>query len=76
MADRTPKERLERKAERGFQGYPTGTVAFYGPDSRRATKVVVGVVHDDRGKVREMEKWFSEVRRARRRDWIPVRGTG
>ena len=61
MSDRTPRERLERKAERGFQGYPLGTVAFYGPDNRRATKVAIGIVHDDRGKVREMEKWFSEV---------------
>jgi len=61
MADRTPRERLERKAERGFQGYPIGTVAFYGPDNRRASKVAVGISHDDRGKVREMEKWFSDV---------------
>lgn len=61
MADRTARERLERKAERGFQGYPIGTVAFYGPDNRRATKVVVGIAHDDRGKVRKLEKWFSDV---------------
>ena len=61
MPDRTPRERLESKAERGFQGYPIGTVAFYGPDDRRASKVAVGIVHDDRGNVREMEKWFSEI---------------
>ena len=61
MSDRTPRERLERKAERGFQGYPIGTIAFYGPDNRRASKVAVGIAHDDRGKVREMEKWFSEI---------------
>ena len=53
MSDRTPRERLERKAERGFQGYPIGTIAFYGPDNRRASKVAVGIAHDDRGKVRE-----------------------
>ena len=61
MADRPPRERLERKAERGFQGYPIGTVAFYGPDNRRASKVAVGISRDDRGKVREMEKWVSDV---------------
>lgn len=61
MADRTPRERLERKAERGFQGYPIGTVAFYGPDNVRASKVAVGIVHTDHGNVREMEKWFSDV---------------
>lgn len=61
MTDRTPRERLEREAERGFQGYPIGTVAYYGPDNRRATKVVVGIAHDDRNTVREMTKWLSDV---------------
>ena len=61
MTDRTPRERLRRKSERGFQGYPIGTIAFYGPDSQRATKFAVGIVHRDREPVREMEKWFSEI---------------
>ena len=65
MSDRTPRERLEHRAERGFQGYPIGTVAFYGPDNRRASKVAVGIVHGHRGTVREMEKWFAEVADAR-----------
>ena len=61
MPDRPPRERLRRKADRGFQGYPLGTVAFYGPDNLRATKVVVGIVHREGDKVREMEKWISEI---------------
>ena len=61
MSNRTPRERLKDKAERGFQGYPIGTIAFYGQDNRRASKVVVGIAHDERNTVREVEKWFSEV---------------
>ena len=61
MSDRTPRERLERKAERGFQGYPVGTVAYYGPDNRRATKVAVGISRGARTSVHEMQKWFSEI---------------
>ena len=61
MSDRTPRERLRSKSDRGFRGYPLGTVAFYGPDNRRATKVAVGIVHRDGESVREMEKWISEV---------------
>jgi hypothetical protein len=61
MAERTPRERLQRKAERGFQGYPIGTVAFYGPDAWHATKAAVGIVHREGEKVREMEKWISRV---------------
>jgi len=44
MSERTPRARLYRKSARGFQGYPVGTVAFYGPDNQRhkARTVVVG----------------------------------
>jgi hypothetical protein len=70
MPDRSPKERLRRKADRGFQGYPVGTVAFYGPDNFRATKVAVGVVHREGDDVREMEKWISEVGDVRDDDMI------
>ena len=35
---------LLKRAKRGFRGYPVATVAFYGPDSSRASKVAVGIV--------------------------------
>ena len=35
---------LKKKARRGFRGYPVATVAFYGPDDTRASKVAVGIV--------------------------------
>src|SRR3954465_2920210 len=70
MSDCTPRERLQRKTDRGFQGYPLGTVAFYGPDNLLATKVAVGIVHREGGKVREMEKWISDVSDARYDDTI------
>jgi hypothetical protein len=70
MTDRTPRERLRRRADRGFQGYPLGTVAFYGPDNLRATKVAVGIVHRESGKVREMERWISEIGDVRYDDMI------
>jgi hypothetical protein len=61
MSDRTSRERLRRKGERGFQGHPLGTVAFYGPNDSRATKVAVGIIRREGEHVREMEKWFSDV---------------
>jgi hypothetical protein len=61
MSDRTPRERLQRKSDRGFQGYPLATLAFYGPDNARASKVVVGIVHREKEDVRELEKWLSDV---------------
>lgn len=64
---RQPGKWLQKKAKRGFRGYPVGTVAFYGPDDRRASKVVVGVI-ESRGGEPILRKWFSEDRDLRRAD--------
>lgn len=36
--------RLAKRSRRGFRGFPAATVAFYGPDDARASKVVVSIV--------------------------------
>jgi hypothetical protein len=51
---------LRKKAKRGFRGYPVATVALYGPDDKRASKVAVGIVPEENGKVTELERWYSE----------------
>ena len=38
------RKRLRKKAKRGLRGYPVATVALYGPDNTRATKLTVGIV--------------------------------
>jgi hypothetical protein len=53
------KKSLAKKAKRGFRGYPVATVALYGPDDKRATKVAVGIVPEENGKVTELERWYS-----------------
>ena len=54
------KKRLEKKARRGFRGYPLATLAFYGPDDRSASKVVASIMDgEDEGPV-QMRKWYSE----------------
>ncbi len=35
---------LTKKARRGFRGYPVATIAWYGPDDQRASKVAVGIL--------------------------------
>ena len=37
-------KRLEKRAKKGARGYPVGTLAFYGPDDRRASKMVAAIV--------------------------------
>lgn len=50
---------LHKKARRRSLTYPLATIAYYGPDDQRATKVVVGIV-DKQNNLLAMEKWFSE----------------
>jgi hypothetical protein len=56
---------LTKRANRGFRGYPAATVAFYGPDDRRASKVAVGIVPAEQAAPSEMERWYSEDRDVR-----------
>jgi hypothetical protein len=45
----------------GVRAYPVGTVAFYGPDDQRATKVVAAVIEREGDEVRELRRWTSNV---------------
>jgi hypothetical protein len=51
---------LKKKARRGFRGYPVATVAFYGPDDTRASKVAVGIISSEGAGADPLERWFSE----------------
>ena len=33
-----------QEGQKGLSGFPVATVAFYGPDNRRASKLTVGIV--------------------------------
>lgn len=59
MKIKGPQSPLKKKARRGFRGYPVATVAFYGPDNTRATKVAVGIVLGEGAEPEEMERWFA-----------------
>ena len=51
---------LSKRSNKGFRGYPIGTIAFYGPDDRRASKVAVGVVPREGAGATDLERWFSD----------------
>ena len=38
------RQSLKKRVRRGFRGYPLATIAYYGPDEKRASKVAVGIV--------------------------------
>jgi len=51
---------LERRAQKGFQGYPLGIIAFYGSDDRTAAKAVIGIVEKADGPPQHIRKWVFE----------------
>ncbi len=52
---------IGKAARKGFRGYPVGTVAFYGPDDRRASKAAVGIVRSEGAEPDILERWFSDT---------------
>jgi hypothetical protein len=54
-----------KKAKRGMRGWPVATIAFYGPDLNRATKVAVGIVPAEDAEPSEMRNWKVETGDAR-----------
>jgi hypothetical protein len=54
-------QRIISKASRGHRGDPVGTIAFYGPDDQRASKVVVGISPNASVGISETRKWFDEA---------------
>src|SRR5262245_34844559 len=56
---RQPDKWLRKKAKQGMRGYPVGTVAFYGPDHSRASKVAASVITGE-GREPLLRRWFSE----------------
>jgi hypothetical protein len=50
---------LRKFADRGDQGHPVATLAFYGPDDKKASKAVLGTI-DSEGAEPQLHKWFAE----------------
>lgn len=53
------KDRLAKQRAKGFRGYPVATIAFYGPDDTRATKVSVGIIEHEGAAADILERWYS-----------------
>jgi hypothetical protein len=52
------ENRLTKLSRKGFRGYPVATVAYYGPDESKATKVAVGIIRCEGAEV-ELQHWYT-----------------
>jgi hypothetical protein len=57
----SPLKPLSKKAKKGFQGYPLATIAFYGPDATRATKIAVAIINVEGAEPSVLDRWFVEI---------------
>lgn len=54
------KNPFYKKHKKGNRGYPVGTIAYYGPNNKKATKVVVGVFYTEHGGDPDnIKKWVN-----------------
>jgi len=60
MAQGKYKKALTKRVRKGQKGYPVATVAFYGPDNTRASKVVCSIIEHEGADPEPMRKWFTE----------------
>lgn len=51
---------MNRKFRPGFRGFPVATVAFYGPDEKLASKVVVSVFLAESNEPDSLKRWHSK----------------
>lgn len=65
-----PRKWIEKKAKRGVGDFPVGTIAFYGPDDRRATKVAAGVILAPQTETAALRRWFDETGDVRGNDTV------
>jgi hypothetical protein len=56
-----PLKRLRKKAKKGHRGWPLATMAFYGPDLSRASKVAVTIIPHQDAEPDEPRRWRLET---------------
>jgi hypothetical protein len=61
MAQGNNKKLLAKKIRKGDKGYPTATIAFYGPSNDIATKVVCAIISNNSADAEPIKKWFSST---------------
>ena len=53
-------KRIGKKAKKGFRSFPLATIAFYGPNQTRATKIAVSITMTQDQEVVDLRRWHSE----------------
>ena len=52
---------LSKRVRKGDKGFPIATIAFYGPDNLRASKVVCAIIKFEGADADPIKKWFTKT---------------
>jgi hypothetical protein len=63
-------KRIAKRAKKPSEGRTVVTLAFYGPDDRRASKVAVGVAPPHSDEITDIRRWVSESSDVRRDEQV------
>ena len=58
--NRWQRDKLKKRINKGFRGYPAATMACYGPTDERASKLVVAIIQYEGAEPEPMKKWNSD----------------
>ena len=58
--NRWQRDKLKKRINKGFRGYPAATMACYGPTDGRASKLVVAIIQYEGAEPEPMKKWNSD----------------
>lgn len=59
------RDKLRKKSKQGFRGFPVATLACYGPNNVRASKVAVSIILSEGAEPAFLERWYSDSTDAR-----------
>jgi hypothetical protein len=54
------RDKLRKRINKGFRGYPAATISCYGPTDQRASKLVAAIIQYEGAEPEPMKKWDSE----------------
>jgi hypothetical protein len=54
------RDRYNKRLKQGPRGFPAATIAYYGPNDKVATKVVVSLTNDPDSELAEIRRWTSD----------------
>jgi hypothetical protein len=58
--NRWRRDKLRKRINKGFRGYPAATIACYGSTDQRASKLVAAIIQHEGAEPEPMRKWYSE----------------